>query len=82
MSAYYNAGKGGGKKLADELNVPLLGQIPIVQSICDAGDAGTPVALNIERADGKAFNKLAENVMNSLTERNKKEPTKKVEITK
>lgn len=79
---YYIFGKGGGKKLADELNVPLLGQIPIIQSICDAGDAGAPVALNIERADGKAFNKLAENVMNSLTERNKKEPTKKVEITK
>ncbi len=77
---YYIFGKGGGERLAKELQVPLLGQIPVVQSICDAGDAGSPVAIHSERADGMAFNKLAENVINSLNERNKKEPTKKVEI--
>ena len=42
---YYIFGKEGTKKLAEELNVPLLGQIPIVQSICENGDKGTPVAL-------------------------------------
>ena len=77
---YFIFGKGGGKKLADQLNVPLLGQIPIVQSICDAGDSGEPVAVKADRMDGKAFIELAKKVMESLTERNKKEPTKKVEI--
>ena len=77
---YYIFGKGGGQKLAKQLNVPLLGQIPIVQSICEGGDAGDPVALHAERADGLAFITLAKNVLNSLTERNKKEATKKVEI--
>ncbi|MBI5540428.1 MAG: Mrp/NBP35 family ATP-binding protein [Bacteroidia bacterium] len=79
---YYLFGNGGGKRLAEELEVPLLGQIPIVQSICEAGDAGTPVALNNNRADGKAFANLAEKVLIALEERNQKEKTKKVEITK
>lgn len=41
---YYIFGKEGAKKLAEEMNVPLLGQIPIVQSICEGGDNGTPDA--------------------------------------
>lgn len=79
---YYLFGNGGGKRLAEELEVPLLGQIPIVQSICEAGDAGTPVALNNNRPDGKAFADLAEKVLIALEERNQKDKTKKVEITK
>jgi ATP-binding protein involved in chromosome partitioning len=79
---YYLFGKGGGEKLAKKLNVPLLAQIPIVQSICDGGDSGVPVALMTDRADGVAFKVLATNMMNSLAERNKKEATKKVEVTK
>ena len=43
---YYIFGKDGCKQLAEELKVPLLGQIPIVQSICESGDKGTPVALD------------------------------------
>ena len=43
---YYLFGKEGCKQLAENLNVPLLGQIPIVQSICEGGDKGTPVALD------------------------------------
>lgn len=39
---YYIFGREGAKKLAEEMNVPLLGQIPIVQSICESGDKGTP----------------------------------------
>lgn len=78
---YYLFGKGGGERLAKKLNVPLLGQIPIVQSICDGGDSGMPVSLMTDRADGMAFQELAKNMMNSLNERNKKEATKKVEIT-
>ena len=46
---YYLFGKEGTKRLAEELNVPLLGQIPIVQSICENGDNGTPAASTITR---------------------------------
>ena len=42
---YYIFGKEGCKKLAEEMNVPLLAQIPLVQSICDSGDSGTPTQL-------------------------------------
>ncbi|GHV24294.1 iron-sulfur cluster carrier protein [Bacteroidia bacterium] len=60
---YYIFGKDGGKKLAEELPVPLLGQIPIVQSICENGDAGTPAALNENTVTGEAFRKLAAQVI-------------------
>ncbi|MDR1403944.1 MAG: Mrp/NBP35 family ATP-binding protein, partial [Tannerellaceae bacterium] len=43
---YYIFGKDGGKRLAEELNIPLLGQIPLVQSICEGGDSGAPAALD------------------------------------
>ena len=59
---YYLFGKDGGKLLAEEMNVPLLGQIPIVQSICESGDKGIPVALNEESMSGIAFQNLAENI--------------------
>ena len=42
---YYLFGKDGGKQLAEELNIPLLGQIPLVQSIREGGDEGTPISL-------------------------------------
>ena len=42
---YYIFGKDGGKQLAEELNIPLLGQVPLVQSIREAGDDGTPIAM-------------------------------------
>lgn len=63
---YYIFGKEGTKKLAEELGVPLLGQIPLVQSICDNGDAGTPVALNENTATGMAFAQLAAAVVEQL----------------
>lgn len=43
---YYIFGKGGGRKLAERFDVPFLGEIPIIQSISEAGDSGKPVALN------------------------------------
>ncbi|MCC8146782.1 MAG: Mrp/NBP35 family ATP-binding protein [Bacteroidales bacterium] len=80
---YYIFGKDGGKKLAEELNVPLLGQIPIVQSICEAGDSGKPVALNESSLTGLAFKNLAHNVVNQIDLRNKTmAPTQRVEIKK
>ena len=42
---YYIFGKDGGKKLAEELGIPLLGQIPLVQSIREGGDEGMPIVL-------------------------------------
>ncbi len=80
---YYIFGKDGYKKLAEEMNVPLLGQIPIVQSICEGGDNGEPVALNQESLTGKAFMQLAENVINQIEYRNQHlEATKRVEVKK
>ena len=78
---YYIFGKDGGKNLAEKLNIPLLGQIPIVQSIREAGDNGEPVALNDDSIVGKAFIELADKVVKSVDERNEKLPeTKIVEI--
>ena len=58
---YYIFGKGGGVKMADKYGIPLLGQIPIVQSIREGGDNGEPAALS-SRPDGLAFMALAEQV--------------------
>lgn len=78
---YYLFGKEGCKKLAEELNVPFLGQIPIVQSICEGGDNGTPVACDENTITGKAFAELAQRVVEQVNIRNTTLPeTKKVEI--
>ena len=80
---YYLFGKEGGKRLAEKLNIPLLGQIPIVQSICEGGDSGKPVALNPDSITGQAFQKLAENVVKQIDYRNEHlDPTKRVVVTK
>ena len=52
------------------MNVPLLGQIPIVQSICESGDKGTPVALNTDSITGRAFLQLAAAVVRQVDKRN------------
>ena len=79
---YYIFGKEGCKNLSDKMNIPLLGQIPIVQSICENGDNGNPSALNENSVTGKSFINLAQNVINAVNERNiKLNPTQKVEIT-
>ena len=63
---YYIFGKDGCKNLAEEKNVPLLAQIPIVQSICESGDTGEPVALKDNSILSEAFRMLATNVVTSL----------------
>ena len=75
---YYIFGKEGCKQLAEEMQVPLLAQIPLVQSICDNGDAGTPVALNSESATGLAFINLAQSVVTVVNRRNKEQPATKI----
>lgn len=80
---YYLFGKNGCKNLATKLGIELLGQIPIVQGICESGDQGVPVALQQESPMGSAFLKLAEEVVKVTEKRNAEmAPTKKVEITK
>ena len=75
--------KEGAKQLAEEMNVPLLGQIPIVQSICENGDKGTPAALNENSITGRAFIELAENVVKQTEKRNAEQaPTHIVEMKK
>lgn len=78
---YFIFGEGGGQQLADENEVPLLGQIPLVQSIRESGDSGYPVALK-EGPMADAFTALAENVASQVAIRNAtKSKTKPVEIT-
>jgi len=78
---YYIFGKEGGKRLAAEENVPLLGQIPLVQSICESGDNGSPVALDDSTIVGLAFRQLAENIAQQVAIRNNTvAPTKIVEV--
>ena len=80
---YYLFGKEGCKQLAEELKVPLLGQIPIVQSICESGDQGTPVALDTETLTGRSFLQLAAAIVRQVDKRNlEQEPTKIVSIKK
>jgi ATP-binding protein involved in chromosome partitioning len=71
---YYLFGKEGGKRLAAELDVPLLGQIPIVQSICEGGDDGVPAALNPDTMTGRAFYELAKAVAVATDARNHQLP--------
>lgn len=79
---YYIFGKEGGKKLAEKMNVPLLGQIPLVQGICEGSDLGRPVALE-DSITGTAFMELALKLTESVEKRNKEQrPTIKLEITK
>lgn len=79
---YYIFGREGCMKLAEKMKVPLLGQIPIVQGICEGSDKGEPVALT-DSITGKAFLSLAEELVKRVGERNKeKGPTVKLEITK
>ena len=80
---YYIFGKEGVKNLAQEMNVPLLGQIPVVQDICENGDNGTPVALDPSTITGNAFMQLAARVVTQTDRRNVEQaPTTIVNVKK
>ncbi len=80
---YYIFGKDGGIKLAEKLGLPLLGQIPIVQSIREGGDEGKPVAIDTESVTGKSFAEIAKNVEHRVHIRNiQRAPTKVVKISR
>ncbi len=77
---YYIFGKDGGSRLAAETETDLLGQIPIIESICDGGDTGIPAALG-DTATGQAFMKLAGTIVSQVEKRNAgMAPTKRVEM--
>jgi ATP-binding protein involved in chromosome partitioning len=78
---YFLFGKEGGKRMAEEQKIPLLGQIPIVQSICEGGDQGIPSALNENSVVGAAFKNLAIRMVEEVEQRNAVlDPTRRIEI--
>lgn len=77
---YFIFGEHGGANLSKQQNVPLLGQLPIVQEVRESGDSGYPVALK-DGVAGEAFQELARNVAQQVAIRNASmEETKKVEV--
>src|SRR5262249_7537768 len=78
---YYIFGKNGGKNMADEYDIPLLGQIPLVQSIREGGDIGVPIMVGDDKITQKEFTDFAGQVARSIAMRNANlEPTKIVEV--
>ena len=78
---YYIFGKEGCKQLAQEMGIPLLAQIPLVQGIREGGDEGMPAALHTDTMSGQSFLSFAQAVVTMVNRRNKdKEPTKIVEV--
>lgn len=67
---YYIFGKEGGKRLAEEYDIPFLGQIPLVQSIREGGDAGMPVMLSNDEVTKFAFREFAAHVVRTVSMRN------------
>ena len=78
---YYIFGKDGGKRLADEYDLPFLGQIPIVQSIREGGDAGIPAMVGDDVASKKALEDFASTTVRNIAVRNANMgATRKVEV--
>jgi ATP-binding protein involved in chromosome partitioning len=78
---YYIFGKDGGKRLADEYDIPFLGQIPIVQSIREGGDQGVPAMMGDDEVTKKAFTEFASVVVRSIAMRNADIKTEKIAET-
>ena len=79
---YYIFGKDGAKNLAEDLNTTFLGEIPLVQSIREAGDVGHPVALQNNTPLENAFSQITKNTLTELVKRNTDlPPTEVVKIT-
>jgi ATP-binding protein involved in chromosome partitioning len=79
---YYIFGQGGARHLAAEMDVPFLGEIPLVQSIREAADVGHPAILQAETPVALAFKDLTRRVVEELVARNEElPPTEVVRIT-
>ena len=77
---YYIFGKEGGKNLAEEFDIPFLGEIPLVQSIREGGDLGIPVMMSDDDISKKAFTAFGENAVRAISIRNAQLP--ETEVTK
>jgi ATP-binding protein involved in chromosome partitioning len=79
---YYIFGEGGAKHLAERMGVTLLGEIPLVQSVREAGDVGRPAALQDDTTISEAFETLTKEVVSQLVRRNETlPPTEAIRIT-
>ena len=79
---YYIFGKEGAKNLAADLNVPFLGEVPLVQSIREAGDYGRPAALQTASVIETVFEEITRNVVQETVNRNESlPPTEAIKIT-
>lgn len=79
---YYIFGKEGAKNLAEDLDVPFLGEVPLVQSIREAGDAGRPAALQTATPLEESFEAITRNVVEETVRRNENlPPTEAIKIT-
>ncbi|MEQ3665968.1 MULTISPECIES: Mrp/NBP35 family ATP-binding protein [unclassified Olleya] len=79
---YYIFGKEGAKHLAEDLQVPLLGELPLVQSVREAGDVGRPAAMQTGTPLEKAFETITQNVVQQVVDRNDNLPaTEAIKIT-
>ncbi|HEX2629314.1 MAG TPA: Mrp/NBP35 family ATP-binding protein [Chitinophagaceae bacterium] len=78
---YYIFGKEGGKRLADEYDLPFLGQIPLVQGIREGGDNGEPIMMSGDNITKKAFEEFAGHVVRSIAMRNANMSAEKVATT-
>ncbi len=76
---YYLFGKDGGKHLADEFDIPFLGQIPIVQSIREGGDIGVPAMMSNEPISKKAFEDFAGTAVRGIAMRNANMPATEIQ---
>ena len=76
----YIFGRDGAKKLAEEMDVPLLSQIPLITRIREAGDVGVPAALNAHTIEGKIFKDLAQNVIDCIKNLSVTSSKEKVEV--
>lgn len=83
QNKYYLFGKEGVKNLAEEMKVPLLAQVPVVQGVCEAGDQGTPIVMNYYSMVGQSFLSLAQAVVTQTNLRNASMPkTQRVVVEK
>lgn len=79
---YYIFGKEGAKNLAEDLQVPFLGEVPLVQSIREAGDYGRPAAMQTASPLEKVYEEIARNVVQETVNRNENlAPTEAIKIT-
>lgn len=79
---YYIFGKEGARNLSENLEVPFLGEIPLVQSIREAGDVGRPAALQTATPLEQSFEKITQNVVQEVVKRNDQlPPTEAIKIT-